>query len=402
MANKFLFTKKRLEAIPLPPDGKRVTVMDAETKGLICTVTSAGTRTFYFRRQVNGKRATDRLGALGEITLATARDMVALKQADIAKGLPVGTAATIRTSPKFDDHFKAWLKDYAEVHRPGTVYHDRKLYEKHIKDELGDRKLVTITMADVQKLHSKIGKAGKKRTANNVLQLLSTIFNRAIQAGQYNGRNPVDGIRRFKERKRERYLSPDELERLFKALFHKDTPADVRDIVLLALLTGARRGNIFAMEWAEVDDIGALWTIPGKKTKTDDDYRIPLVPMVLEILATRRAARKDADNPWVFPATSATGHVYTIQKQWVAVLDRAKIKNFRFHDLRHTNAAWQIYGGATLSFVGKVLGHRSTSTTARYAHVDMTPARASAERGAGRMLEFGAYDKALKDGADSE
>lgn len=401
MANKFLFTKKRLEAIPLPPDGKRVTVMDAETKGLICTVTSAGTRTFYFRRQVNGKRATDRLGALGEITLATARDMVALKQADIAKGLPVGTAATIRTSPKFDDHFKAWLKDYAEVHRPGTVYHDRKLYEKHIKDELGDRKLVTITMADVQKLHSKIGKAGKKRTANSVLQLLSTIFNRAIQAGQYNGRNPVDGIRRFKEKKRERYLSPDELERLFKALFHKDTPADVRDIVLLALLTGARRGNILAMVWAEINFHTATWIIPGEKTKTDDDYLVPLAPQAVALLEARKADR-DPDNPWVFPASSATGHVYTIQKQWVAVLDRAKIKNFRFHDLRHTNAAWQIYGGATLSFVGKVLGHRSTSTTARYAHVDMTPARASAERGAGRMLEFGAYDKALKDGADSE
>jgi integrase len=394
----FHFTKKAILSRPLPPAGQREILRDTDRKGLTLLVTSSGARSFYLRRMVNGQTIKHRLGSFDDMSIEQARDIVLDMTAALARGSNLTSRlVTTRNSPTLDEYFERWMKDYSEVHRARTAYHDRSVYKANVKEALGAKKLLTIGMAEVQSLHSAIGKSGRQRTANNVLQLLSTMFNRATEWGLYPHPNPTLGIRRFKEKSRERYLGPAELRQLFQAMTHKDTDTDTCDLVLLALLTGARRGNLFAMEWSELDLGAGVWTVDGEKTKTGDDYHIMLAGPAIATLAARQA-RAPRGQRWVFPADTDSGHIYTIHKRWRDLLKLAGIDDFHFHDLRHTSAAWQVYAGASLPVIGKTLGHRSINTTARYAHVDLTPARASIEQGTAKMLELGGFQQVM-DGA---
>ena len=107
-----------------------------------------------------------------------------------------------------------------------------------------------------------------------------------------------------------------------------------------------------------------------------------LTPEVVEILRERQ----DCDPVWVFPGTGVTGHLVEPKKAWKRVLERAGIADLRIHDLRRTLGSWQAKTGASLVIVGKSLNHKSPSTTAIYARLDLDPIRASVERATGAML----------------
>ena len=150
-----------------------------------------------------------------------------------------------------------------------------------------------------------------------------------------------------------RWLSDDERTALLAACKASESP-DLYPFVLFALTTGARKGEIGALEWAQVDLKRRWATFPT--TKNGDARGVPLTPAVAALLAARQ--RTDAR---VFPVD--------ITKAWHTAIDRAGIENFRFHDLRHSCASALVQNGANLAEVATLLGHRGLAMTLRYSHV---------------------------------
>lgn len=235
--------------------------------------------------------------------------------------------------------------------------------------------------ADFSRLHAEIGKE-HPTTANRVIAMASSLFGHAAERKLFKGANPARGIKKFPETKRDRFLQSDELPAFFKALAEEQNDT-LRDYFLLSLLTGARRSNVQEMQWQEINLDRAEWRIPT--TKNGEPQTVTLSPEAVEILR----GRQGYDPVWIFPGTGATGHIVEPKKAWARVLERAGIDNLRIHDLRRTLGSWQAKTGASLAIVGKSLNHKSPSTTAIYARLDLDPVRESVERATGAMLAAG-------------
>jgi integrase len=143
------------------------------------------------------------------------------------------------------------------------------------------------------------------------------------------------------------------------------------------------------MQWSEIHLERGEWRIPI--TKNGESQTVTLAPEVVDILR----ARQGINSPWVFPGTGVTGHLVEPKKAWKRVLTRAGIANLRIHDLRRTLGSWQAKTGASLVIVGKSLNHKSPSTTAIYARLDLDPVRESVDRATSAMLVAAGLKKSV-------
>jgi integrase len=223
----------------------------------------------------------------------------------------------------------------------------------------------------VRGLHAKIGEDHGEYAANRLLALLAAAY--AKGGDLWTGTSPTKGVQRFREKSRDRFLQGSELPAFFAALNDKETNATIRDVVLTCLMTGARKANVMAMRWDQVNLDGGTWRIP--ETKNGQPLTVPLAPEMVKLLNDRRKA--DAGGEWVFPGYGVTGHVVEIKASWKEILDRAGLKDLRVHDLRRTLGSWQAAAGSSLAIIGKSLGHKSQQTTAIYARLAIEPVRAS-------------------------
>ncbi len=203
----------------------------------------------------------------------------------------------------------------------------------------------------------------------------------------------MKGVAKNTEHHRRRYLSGDELGRLVAAL--NDHPdRQVANAVRMLLLTGARRGEVLSMRWADVDLTDGKWSKPPSSTKQEKHHEVPLSAPARALLASIRdeqAAPGRALGEFVFPSTGKKGHLVEIKKGWATLCKAAGIKNLRLHDLRHSYASALASGGASLPLIGALLGHSSPTTTHRYAHLFQDPQRAAAEK-IGVLIENAAQD----------
>ena len=190
--------------------------------------------------------------------------------------------------------------------------------------------------------------------------------------------NPCPRIGRYRENKRERFLTGAELRRLGEALSAveqdgSEDPAAVLAIRLL-LLTGARRDEILNLRWQDVDlDTGTL-NLPDSKTGKKS---IPLGPAAVEVLA---AAPRLEGGVYVIPGRRQEGRFVGIHRPWARIRERAGLEDVRLHDARHSFASVGVAANLGLPVIGAILGHRHPATTARYAHLDDDPRRAAAAR----------------------
>jgi len=305
-----------------------------------------------------------------------------------------------------------YLKEGCTTKKPSTLATDRGRIERHIKPILGHRRVRQVSRGDVQRLLQDVadgrtatdqktgfrGRAvvtGGKGVATKTVALLSAIFNFAIDRG-HCAENPAKGVKTFKTKNSERFLSAEELSRLGEALSKAEqegaNPFAIAAIRLLAL-TGARKSEILALHWHRnsngagyVDFDRACLHLLDSKT---DEKRIPLGAPALDLLAN---LPRIAGNPFVFPGNSG-GHFVGLQKVWNQIRRRAGLEDVRLHDLRHSYASTAVASGDSLYLVGKVLGHRQVSTTSRYAHLSDDPLRDVADRTARQIagaMETGA------------
>jgi integrase len=161
-----------------------------------------------------------------------------------------------------------------------------------------------------------------------------------------------------------RYLSDEERTALLDAC-QKSGYKPLYLMVLFALTTGMRRGELLGLRWQDIDLDRRLAVLHN--TKNGDRRSVPIVPEVAELLREHGKVRK-LGNDHVFAAEGAA-EVWLFDKAWYQALTVAKIKDFRFHDLRHTAASYLAMSGATTAEIAAVLGHRTLQMVKRYAHL---------------------------------
>ena len=381
--NKINFTKEILDSMPLPANGQRKVYHDKKTNGLQIRVTSTGVKTFcVFRRIKNGNPERVTLGRYPDMSIEQARNEAARINALIVEGInPNSDVRALKTETTLQELFEQFLKHrrnkrgaYLSEKTKSTYLYDFNLY----LSKWGKRQLSQFKDTDFGKLHNEIG-IEYPTTANRVIAMASSLFSYAVEHRLFKGNNPAQGIKKFPETKRDRFLQSDELPAFFKSL--TDEPNEtLRDYFLISLLTGARRSNVQEMQWSHINLERGEWRIPI--TKNGDSQTVALTTEVVEILR----ARQGCNLTWVFPGSGVTGHIVEPKKAWKRVLERAGITNLRIHDLRRTFGSWQAKTGASLVIVGKSLNHKSPSTTAIYARLDLDPVRESIDRATDAML----------------
>ncbi|WP_415878775.1 tyrosine-type recombinase/integrase [Methylomonas sp. TEB] len=384
MATRFSFTKPQLDALPDPAPGERVIYHDTHKNaaGLQLRATSTG-KTFFIQRRVDGKPERVTIGKFPDYSIENARKEAARLTALIAQGINPNTdARALKTETTLQELFDDFLQHRRNKRGAFLSEKTKRSYRYDFGLYLGkwsNRKLSQFKDTDFGKLHAEIGKE-HPTTANRVIAMASSLFGYAAERKLFKGANPAHGIKKYPETKRERFLQSDELPAFFTALAEEANDT-LRDYFLISLLTGARRSNVQEMQWGQINFDRAEWRIPT--TKNGEPQTVTLSAEALEILRNRQA---DKAGVWVFPGAGATGHLVEPKKAWRRVLDRAGIDDLRIHDLRRTLGSWQAKTGASLAIVGKSLNHKSPSTTAIYARLDLDPVRESVDRATGAIL----------------
>jgi integrase len=377
MAEKL--TDKLVKALAAPPTANRITY-DYEVKGFGCRVTAAGTRAFILNYRTRGGR--ERRFTIGDAAhwkVDAARQEAKNLKLRIDNGEdPLEDVQAARGAKTVAELCERFIEDHLPKKRPNTRADYQRAIDLYILPALKHLKIVDVSYADIDGLHRRITKAGATYRANRVASILSKMFSLAIRWG-WRTDNPAKGIERNDEHKRQRYLSADELKRLTKALAEAED-RQAADIIRLLLLTGARRGEVLAARWADIDLEAGVWTKPGATTKQRTLHRVPLSGAA-KLLLTKLAKAADEGAEFVFPGRY-DGHRIEIKYAWADICKAAGIKGARIHDLRHTYASVLASAGMSLPVIGALLGHTQPATTHRYAHLLDDPLRQATERAA--------------------
>jgi integrase len=432
-------------------------VYDTKVPKLAVRITDTGAISFYVIKRAGQGMAWVKVGAFPDMTIEQARRAAERTLGEFAHGrnpahskraaraqMTLGDAleeymrrhVVAKGKKRGDDLRQMWERCLGELPDAPRKKHARTRTKHPAGVNWQQRKIGAVTRDDVAALHVAIGKT-TPIVANRVVELGSAIYGKLRAWGIYSGENPFASIEPFSERKRDRFLQRGELPRFFAALA-ADNSDDFREFIILALLTGARRGNVLAMRWADIDDERAVWKIPAGDAKAGESIDVALVAEAMAILETRRERQRKAKaiTPFVFPAPSVAGHMTPPKKRWAALFDRieltelasriaaaggefvwkndgtesleravvrarsvadamkigrtgARLDDLRLHDLRRSLGSWQTILGASLPIVGRSLGHRSPSATAIYARLNIDPVRESVERATSAMLVAG-------------
>jgi integrase len=238
----------------------------------------------------------------------------------------------------------------------------------HILPYFGQKRLDEISSKDIRDFLDSL--AHISTTANRCFALLSMAFKKAEDWEYLLPRsNPCTGVNKYKENKKQRFLSDAELKRLEDSLMQqlKKQPAShcTVNTIFLVLYTGCRVGEILNLKWENVHLKDRYIHLPD--TKTGEGAR-PLNQKAIDLL---NSMKPKEGNPYVFYGKISGQPMSNIRTAWRTILKRAGIKDFRIHDLRHSFASFALKKGVPLVHVSKLLGHRNIATTMRYAHLEL-------------------------------
>jgi integrase len=397
MAHKL--TDKIVKGLRAPKSGNRRTY-DGDEKGCVkgfgVRVTAAGSRAFVlnYRTRV-GRERRYTIGQFPDWSTNAAREEAkALKQRIDRGEDPMADIEAGRDAKTVADLCKRFLAEHSErKNRASTTESYRAILNNWVLPKIKHLKVNEVLYGDIEDLHAFVTKAGGPYAANRMLAVLSKAFNLAIR-WRWRTDNPVKGVERNQEVKRQRFMSFDEIAALSKALEeHPDRQA--ADIIRLLLLTGARRGEVLKARWDQFDLGAGVWIKPGATTKQKTEHRVPLSAPARQLLseilaeADRAAAVEGTEwSPWIFPGRVDGQPREGIKRPWAEICDAAGLKVVRVHDIRHSYASILASAGQSLPVIGRLLGHTQPATTARYAHLFDDPLRAATER-VGAIVDAG-------------
>ena len=234
------------------------------------------------------------------------------------------------------------------------------------------------------KLTSGSGRKRAPSTVNRYLAALNHVFSTAVKEWGWLTSNPLAAVKKAKEpRGRTKFLTPEQMRPLLAAA-HQATRKPLALIILLAVSTGARKGELLGIERANVD-FGRR-VIILYDTKNGDPRPLYLSDHIAAKLKLWMA-RMPASSKYVF-RTRHADRPFEIDREWCRARKAAGLQAFRFHDLRHTAASWMAMQGATMTEIGEVLGHKSVNMTKRYSHLSITHTASVVEK-----MNHAAYTK---------
>jgi integrase len=361
--------------------------------GFLLQVTKAGSRAYRlnYRRLADGRERRLTISDVAEYGVAAARDKAAELRRAIREGRdPLGEREEHRAAPTIGDLAARYLKEELPRLAPATQAAYRSIIERRILPALGARKVGTIIRDDLVRLHRAVSDErnavtgeSKRHNANRTIGMVSILLSKAVEWGMRED-NPARFVKRHAEHGRERYLSTEEFGRLFEKLddWQQECP-DTCDVIRLAVLTGARRGELLSMCYGDLDLAAAVWRKPASRTKQRRPHRVPLPAEAVELLQrrlleTRGAVVRLRPDDHVFGGGNSKDHVNSFEYEWRKIRAAAGLADCRFHDLRHSYASLLVGQGLSLPIIGAMLGHSKPATTARYAHLADQPLREAA------------------------
>ncbi len=401
-------TKRTVDAISA--DDCPVIIYDADLKGFGLRAARRGKKSWFveYRPGARGRGVAKRrmvLGSAGTLTPDEARAAAREILAAAALGDdPAASRSRARKIPTFREFAERYLDEEAVAKlKPRTVVNYRIYLHKHAAPVIGGSKLDMVTPSDIAKLHRQVGQT-KPMTANRVVECVGSVYRYAATCGLVKrGRNPAAHIEAFREQRRERFLTSQELAHLGDAIREAETtgiPWQADDkkptakhipkknpntkigphaaaALRLLILTGARLREILELKWDHVDFERGLLLLPDSKTGRKT--------IVLNAPALAVLSELPRSGAYVIMGDDPDMPRHDLNRPWRLVSRRAGLDGVRLHDLRHTHASVGVGAGLGLPIIGKLLGHLQASTTQRYAHLDADPLRRVSDQIGGRI-----------------
>ena len=347
-------------------------VFDTQVPGLFVRVTPAGLKLFSVQARFHGQKRRVTIGRFPETSLSDARTearnmIVAIKAGVDPKVEKAARKAAQEAGAVTVASFSArWLHEHVRLKlKPRTADDYVRLINGKIKPALGHLLVGKVTKEHVAAFHASMAKT--PRRANYAAAVFRSLMTYAEDLGlRPPMSNPCRRLKLYREGKRERFLSESEIARAAEAIATAEREGKIGIYgaagLRLALLTGARSGEICAARWEHVDWQRKLIRLPD--SKTNDQRSIYLSDAALEVL---RTLPRTSD--YVI-AGGKTGQPYaSLSGTWILVRRYASLEDVRLHDLRHSFASLAAARGVSLPMIGKLLGHKTPLTTARYAHL---------------------------------
>jgi integrase len=343
---------------------------DSDLSGFGVRTYPSGKKGFVLSYRVDGRKRLLSLGDYGVLTVDEARKMARERLVAVTRGEdPLADRQRAVSGKTMSDLCDAFVRRHVDAKtgkRPEGLKSGRDVKRriKVVLAEWGARKASSVTRADVASLHHRLGRTAPYE-ANRVLALLSKMFSVARVWGfvDEGHPNPTNGVEKFSEKARERYVTAAEMPRLLAAI-EEEKSIYIRGVVWLYLLTGLRREELLRARWEDLDEDRNELVVPD--TKNGSTLVVPLSKTAMQIL---KALPVVESNPFIFPGRRVGQHLVNITKAWGAMRVAAGLGDVRIHDLRRTVGSWLAQNGATLHLVGKVLGHKSEAPTKIYARL---------------------------------
>ncbi len=389
------FTRKVVESAA--PGSAARFLWDSEVIGLGLRITPAGARSYVLQYRFGGRSRRYTLGAhRSPWTPETARERARLLLGQVAGGVdPQEERGAERRSMTLAQLCDLYVSEGLATRKPSSIASAQGNIENHIKPLLGTKRAALVTRQDVERLliavaegrtarraktrkkHGLSRVRGGRGAANATIVTLSAALAFGVSRRVCDD-NPAWRLRRFPEKKLERFLSPAELGRLGEAIAAAEALGVESPYALAALrlliLTGCRKSEILTAKHAYVDRWHRCLRLPDSKTGAK------VVHLGAAALKVIEGIEPLGDNPYLLPGKGGQGHLINLQTPWERIRGAAGLDDVRIHDLRHSFASLGVAGGESLFVVGALLGHRSAKTTHRYAHLADSPVKGAAER----------------------
>jgi len=357
------------------PADKDYFVWDSEVKGFSCRVWPSGKKTYMFvyRSPLNQKKVFFKIGVHGNITVDEARIEAKKLSSAVASGhdpreQKQEKIIEQKQSMLFGYFFSIFKEKYMTTDYKDQGRNNMSLANVHVLPRFAENKLDEITARDIKQFLESLSHI--TTTANRCFALLSIMFKKAEEWEYLPPKsNPCTGVKKYKENKKQRFLDRSELLKLEESLNQQEREQKgsyyTVNALRLALYIGCRKSNILKLEWENVHLKEHYVFLPDTKI---GEGACPLNKKAYDLLVS---LKRQEGNPYVFPGKVPGKPLAEIKTAWRQILKRAGIKDFRFHDLRHSFASLSLSQGVDLYTVSKLLGHKNIATTTRYAHLEL-------------------------------
>ena len=312
---------------------------------------------WYIRFRMNGKDTWESVGEVGIITKTIAQRRLEQRKRQVRLGQMDMIGSDIPTLDTFTEEYIKYARD---VKKKRSWSRDKELLTNLCK-YFGNKKLSEISPKDIEDYKLARLKEVRPSTINRALACLKHLFNIAKRWKKFFGENPVSQVDFFEETKHlERVLNYEEEDSLLAC-----SAPHLKPIIICALNTGMRKGEILSLQWSDVDLENNLITIDATNTKSKKTKKIYINTKLRAILLELKL--KSGGEDIVFLGQDSKP-IKRLRTAFDNACKRANIKELRFHDLRHTAATRMIENGANIVAVSKILGHSTLSMTMRYSH----------------------------------